>query len=212
MQSGCYLRGKPPALLLVVLGVLLAGCSGTATDTRSARYVVSAEEVSGGKTWVDNRDIAVRPRLEALATDGVHDPHNEALAALQEPEDAMGAFPIDRRGAIDWVKALDLGIINPRADIQGKTEKEVLDMDILFKDTGAMPWVKFPHSTHTKWLDCSNCHPDIFIAKKGANNIGMDGILAGEFCGRCHDKVAFPLWVCERCHSVPFPGSPKKWW
>jgi hypothetical protein len=48
--------------------------------------------------------------------------------------------------------------------------------------------------------------------KQGANNPSMDGILAGEFCGRCHDKVAFALWVCERCHSVPHEGSPAKWW
>ena len=90
--------------------------------------------------------------------------------------------------------------------------KTLLDLDIIFEDTGDMPWVKFPHMAHTKWLDCSNCHPEIFIPKKGANNPSMDGILAGEHCGRCHDKVAFALWICERCHSVPHQGSPGKWW
>ena len=123
----------------------------------------------------------------------------------------MAAFPLDRRGGVDWVKAMDLGIIEPRADILGKSKMMSLDMDILFKDTAQMPWVKFPHLAHTKWLACSNCHPAIFIQKKGANNPSMDGILAGEHCGRCHDKVAFALWTCERCHSVPHEGTPVRW-
>jgi c(7)-type cytochrome triheme protein len=70
----------------------------------------------------------------------------------------------------------------------------LLEMDILFKDTGQMPWVKFPHIAHTQWLDYSNCRPAIFVAQKGANNdISMDGILAGEYCGRCHNKASFAL-------------------
>ena len=124
----------------------------------------------------------------------------------------MSAFPLDRRGGVDWVKALELGIINPRAQLQGERDMLVMDMDIIFKDTGNMPWVKFPHSAHTEWLACENCHPDIFIPQKGVNNPSMDGILAGEHCGRCHDKVAFSLWICERCHSVPHENSPEKWW
>ena len=149
---------------------------------------------------------------ETLQTDGIHDPANDAIKTLQDPAEAMSAFPMDRRGAVNWVSALELGIIEPRADLQGAGNMQVLDLDILFKDTGEMPWVKFPHSAHTQWLACSNCHPNIFVMKQGANNPSMDGILAGEFCGRCHDKVAFALWVCERCHSVPHEGSPAKWW
>ena len=203
------------SLLLLALGLCLALLSSCSSDfvtaTRSATYVVEggAEE---GKRWHDNRVFAEQVETEKLATDGIHDPENDAIKTLQEPSEAMSAFPMDRRGAVDWVKALDLGIIDPRADLRGEGKMNVFDKDILFKDTGQMPWVKFPHSTHTKWLDCSNCHPDIFIMKQGANNPSMDGILAGEHCGRCHDKVAFALWICERCHSVPHPGSPKKWW
>lgn len=191
---------------------LLISCTpGTTTGTRSANYVVEGG-VGEGKRWRDNRFFANEVETEALATDGIHDPENAAINALQEPAEALGAFPLDRRGSVDWVKAIDLGIIKPRADLKGQTEMPVLDMDILFKDTGEMPWVKFPHIAHTKWLACSNCHPAIFIPKKGANSdISMDGILAGEYCGRCHDKVAFALWTCERCHNVSHAGTPSSW-
>ena len=189
----------------------LSSCSpGRQSATRGAQYEVDSG-VGIGKRWRDNRVFATEVKTEELATDGIHDPKNTAISALQEPAEAMASFPLDRRGGVDWVKALDLGIINPRADLKGETEKMVLDMDIMFKDTDQMPWVKFPHLAHTKWLACSNCHPAIFIQKKGANNPSMDGILAGEHCGRCHDKVAFALWTCERCHSVPHEGTPKRW-
>jgi c(7)-type cytochrome triheme protein len=190
---------------------LLSACTPAQnTATRSAQYVVEGG-VGEGKRWRDNRFFANEVETEALATDGIHDPENSAINALQEPAEALSAFPLDRRGGVDWVKAIDLGIIEPRADLKGQSQMPVLDMDIMFKDTGQMPWVKFPHLAHTKWLACSNCHPDIFIQKKGANNPSMDGILAGEHCGRCHDKVAFALWTCERCHSVPHEGTPKRW-
>ena len=111
--------------------------------------------VSEGKRWRDTREIATEVKTESLATDGIHDPANAAISSLQEPAEAMSAFPLDRRGGVDWVKAIDLGIIEPRADLQGKSIMPVLEMDILFKETGEMPWVKFPHKQHTTWLACS---------------------------------------------------------
>lgn len=189
----------------------VAACSSYLTDSRSADYVVDAG-VGVGKRWVDYREISVQVKTETLAEDGIHDPKSDALTVLQEPSDAMAAFPLDRRGGVDWVKAINLGIIKPRADVLGEVPMATLDLDIIFEDTGDMPWVRFPHLAHTQWLACENCHPDIFIPKQGANNPSMDGILAGEHCGRCHDKVAFALWICERCHSVPHGDSPEKWW
>jgi c(7)-type cytochrome triheme protein len=190
---------------------LLSSCTpARESASRSASYEVESG-VGGGKRWHDNREFATQVKTEKLETDGIHDPNNPAISSLQEPSEAMSAFPLDRRGGVDWVKALELGIINPRADIKGETQMQPLDLDIMFKDTDKMPWVKFPHIAHTKWLACSNCHPAIFIQKKGANNPSMDGILAGEHCGRCHDKVAFALWTCERCHNTPHAGTPKRW-
>jgi c(7)-type cytochrome triheme protein len=199
------------ALLGSALTLLACANDSYITATRSADYVVDSG-VGVGKRWVDYREFAHQVKTEKLADDDIHDPQNDAIAVLQEPNEAMAAFPQDRRGGVDWVRALNLGIITPRADVRGETEMATLDLDILFKDTGSMPWVKFPHYQHTQWLACENCHPDIFIPKQGANDPSMDGILAGEHCGRCHDKVAFALWICERCHSVPHENSPEKWW
>lgn len=199
------------SMLIMLVSAILVACTTYVSGTRSANYVVDSG-VGGGKRWEDTREFAVQVRTEKLATDGIHDPKNDAIHVLQEPADAMAAFPQDRRGGVDWVRALELGIISPRANLSGKEAMVTMDMDILFKDTGKMPWVKFPHLAHTKWLACENCHPKIFIPQKGANNPSMDGILAGEHCGRCHDKVAFALWICERCHSVPHENSPQKWW
>lgn len=149
--------------------------------------------------------------VETLHDDGKHDESNDALAVLQDPTVALDGFPLDRRQQVNWVKALDQGLIQPRPSLTGTGEMLVMDMDILFTNTKDMPYVRFPHLQHTRWLDCSNCHPRIFIPRRGANPVSMNKVLRGEFCGVCHDKVAFSLFICERCHSVPHEGSGK-WW
>ncbi len=150
-----------------------------------------------------------------LVDDGIHDPTNDAINILQEPVEAMVDFPVDRRGQIDWVKTLRNNMINPRKSIDGdEFGGEMMleiDMDLILKQTDIMPNVRFPHLAHTEWLTCNNCHPDIFEPRLEANNISMDKIFKGEFCGRCHDKVAFALFTCERCHSVPHENSIEVW-
>ncbi len=189
---------------------IIVGCSTSPADPSGAEYTVR-----GNNSEYQRRDARVfmaGPKTEALNDDGIHDTSNDALAALQEPGMALKQLPADRRGGVNWVKAIDQGMIAPRASLTGDSEMLVMDLDIYFTNTGQMPHVRFPHLAHTRWLDCSNCHPKIFRPQRGANKIGMDAILAGEFCGRCHDKVAFPLWTCERCHSVPHEKSPAAWW
>lgn len=201
------------SLLVVSIFVSVVSCTDTPqSQSRAAQYVVAGVERGVGKRWEDNRRFEKEVITESLKEDGIHDPENPAIESLQDPSESLAQFPADRRGMVDWVEALDQGVIQPRQSLKGKEDMLVMDMDIIFKDTGQMPYVRFPHLAHTKWLDCSNCHPAIFIPQKGANNPSMDGILAGRHCGRCHDKVAFALWVCERCHSVPHENSPEKWW
>jgi c(7)-type cytochrome triheme protein len=192
--------------------VAIAACGGGAfagnrTDSRGATYVVDSG-AGLGKRWKDTTQAAAQLTAEKLAEDGIHDPSNDAIAVLQEPQDAMAAFPVDRSGAVDWGKALGLGIITPRADIEGKSEMVVMDKDVIFKGTGDMAWVKFSHAAHTAWLGCDTCHSGLFVPQKGANKISMDNLLAGEQCGRCHGSVAFGLRVCERCHNTPQKNTP----
>jgi c(7)-type cytochrome triheme protein len=82
-----------------------------------------------------------------------------------------------------------------------------MDLNIVREVKGSMPDVVYPHKQHTEWLDCSNCHPAIFIPQKGANQISMAAILLGQKCGVCHGKVAFPVSECRLCHSRKKSGA-----
>ncbi len=143
-------------------------------------------------------------KWKSLADDGIHDPESPAIGILQEPAEALSKLPQDTSGnRVNWVKAIDEGIINPRTNIHPETKVRIWDNDVFLEKTGEMPVVRFPHRAHTLWLDCKNCHEKYFISKNGANPITMMKILQGNYCGRCHGAVAFPLIECLRCHSVP---------
>ncbi len=134
--------------------------------------------------------------------DGIHDPASEGTLSLQAPLTAFAPLPKSNDGnRIDWVKALNENTISPRFDRNDPAVNPmVMDMNIVREVKGSMPDVVFPHKQHTQWLDCSNCHPAIFIPQKGANQISMAAILLGQKCGVCHGKVAFPVSDCRRCH------------
>ena len=139
-----------------------------------------------------------------LAEDGIHDSTSDAIAALQSPAESMSDFPRDSAGIIDWVKALDEGLVTPRKGLLGEEQMFPVDFDVIFRNTGSMPYVKFPHRAHTIWLTCSNCHSKIFIPQRGGNPVTMSAIIEGKYCGVCHGKVAFPPTKnCGRCHSIP---------
>jgi len=137
---------------------------------------------------------------------GLIDPSPDVVSLQQ--------LPVDKYGFVDWAKAINDGIISPRESISGKPQRlgpedsEKFDGDVLIRSKMKfMPDVIFPHSAHTEWLKCSTCHPGIFKKKAGATPITMAGIWKGQFCGRCHDKVAFPTRNCFKCHSVPRPAG-----
>jgi c(7)-type cytochrome triheme protein len=137
--------------------------------------------------------------------DGIHDPDSPGTHLLQTPREAFEALPDSNSGNyVQWNEAMDQGLIEPRNSITPvSTPPIVLDLNIIREVKGSMPDVVYPHKQHTQWLDCSNCHPAIFIPQKGANQISMASILLGEKCGVCHGKVAFPVSECRRCHSRP---------
>ncbi len=140
----------------------------------------------------------IQPDTNALPAAPAEDPGNEL-----DTYAALAAFmPRDGRGNLDWVQATKQGLIAPRPNIDPKVPAfPELPMDIEL-DPGIPNFkVVFPHEPHTYWLHCSSCHPKIFEMKAGANDISMAKIFRGEFCGRCHGKVAFaPAQGCPRCH------------
>lgn len=155
----------------------------------------------------------LKPReSKAPEKNNLYDTTSPDYPTLQKTNEALGGLELDKKGAIDWMKALNSGFITPRADITGTGKMEILDADIIMKNTKGMPFVKFPHSSHTRWLACSNCHEKIFISKAGGNPITMTKIFRGEYCGVCHGQVAFiATFSCERCHSIPHSNT-KAWW
>lgn len=180
---------------------------------RSEKYLNPISTAPSGQDGLNKAlSIPHEGASESPRNDGIHDNFNNSIVTLQDPTKALADFPRDRRNQVDWVAALGKGHIEPRADLRGKSKMQTMDLDIIMKNTQYMPWVRFPHLPHTKWLACSNCHPDIFVPKENANPITMNKVLRGQYCGVCHDKVAFAIFICERCHSVPHEGSGKKWW
>ena len=151
-----------------------------------------------------NRLLKPLGRVNRPAVDsGIHDPTNDMTLQLQPPAVAFATLPKSLAGNhVDWVKALDAKAIEPRWDRNDAAAAAiVMDLNIVREVKGSMPDVVYPHKQHTEWLDCSNCHPKIFVPQKGANQMSMASILLGQQCGVCHGKVAFPVSECRLCHS-----------
>lgn len=118
-------------------------------------------------------------------------------------------LPRDKYGLFDWAEGVRRNIIKPISSLDGLKEEEPYASPVLIKSKREfMNDALFSHDTHTYWLSCNNCHPGIFVQAMGGNpDMTMWKIFKGEYCGRCHDKVAFPLRECYRCHLdyVPRP-------
>jgi c(7)-type cytochrome triheme protein len=109
---------------------------------------------------------------------------------------------------IDWEKAESERLIQPVDFLEGisfqrRALKAEKDFFIISKSTW-MPDIIFSHKKHIIWNGCEVCHPDIFPSvKQGALRYNMLEISAGQYCGVCHNRVAFPLNDCDRCHRNP---------
>lgn len=141
---------------------------------------------------------------QAIDSVDLYDPGNPDRIRLQKIDEATQHLPYDANGFPDWMKALRQGLIKPRSGLNANDTMETFDLDVVMRNTKDMPHVRFPHRAHTEWLACSNCHPQPFPTTKGTLEIRMSNIFRGEYCGKCHDRVAFiTFFSCDRCHSVP---------
>jgi cytochrome c oxidase cbb3-type subunit 2 len=138
-------------------------------------------------------------------------------------EELRALLPKDGSGGVDWIRAVKEGVISPRPSLPSAPPQAPLGLDSLvlrLNESGDTPLlldlkllleqdvklvpkdapffeVRFPHSSHLSWLNSSSCHPWI-LGKRGA---GMEAILDGDYCGKCHGKVSFlPEKGCSRCH------------
>lgn len=206
-----------PVLIALGLALLVGGCR-SAPPTGKTPLELALEAVTApaeGETPVLPPGVVLpldRPDGASPEALGVpsQDPAEAAAGPGEEPHPLAFAFlPQTDQGYVDWVAAVDFGVIRPIDSLDAKAKAlEPMDFNVIFPVKGDLPDVVYPHYGHTLWLDCKNCHPNIFVMRAGANHVTMEGIAKGEFCGRCHGKVAFSLADCNRCHSRPKPGKP----
>lgn len=150
-----------------------------------------------------NGDIAFAPfECDKCHSYGLPQDRNMAERLKDHPKDYFG-------NKVDWVKALETGASKAAANPDGTDELFEFDMDIIIPTTKfkpSPPDVKYPHNVHTRLLDCTSCHESIFKQQQGGNpEMNMMKIISGQYCGVCHNKVAFPINDCFRCHSQPAP-------
>ena len=159
---------------------------------------------------------AAAPSAPADAT-GVAPPAHPADTVRPSIERVFAAdsvralLPRDHAGNLDWMAALRAGLIRPRAVLPGRPAPAEPGFQFAFDFTYPGPDTTFdaffPHSAHTEWVACQQCHPRIFNYRNTA--VKMGDIFQGKYCGECHGKVAFPvLSGCERCHrSLTMPPN-----
>jgi len=117
-------------------------------------------------------------------------------------------LPCLRGNLIDWEKAEAAGKIKPIDFLEGISYKRDPikaqdDFSIEITTTWASD-VIFSHKKHVVWNGCEVCHPLIFpSSKRGTVKYSMFEIMEGEYCGVCHVKVAFSVWLCSKCHIKP---------
>lgn len=142
-----------------------------------------------------------RRQRSKLWQDDIHDKSGPGMVLLSNPAETMSQYPRNSWGRIDWMQALRSGEINPQTGLNSNDAMKMIDLDVIMKDTGDMDYVRFPHNSHTQWLDCSNCHPNPFPYRVDIVKFSMNDVLVGKYCGICHGKVSFSPMLCDRCHN-----------
>lgn len=211
VTRSCPPRARPGWLALLAAALFPLGPeAGVAPMTLARLQVYPVATPVDPPRRAAGRSDGEQPARRALGNVDFHDPGNPDLRHLQRYEDAVTHLPHDDNGFPDWMRALREGAITPRGSLVDEDAEGVLDLDIVMRNTKEMPWVRFPHRAHTLWLACGNCHPHPFEPRAGATKIQMADIFRGQYCGMCHDRVAFVTFVsCARCHSVqPTAATP----
>jgi c(7)-type cytochrome triheme protein len=109
---------------------------------------------------------------------------------------------------VNWVEAMQSGVITPRNSLYSQENSapvmplpEYLKQPLRWTTREPRVHVRFSHEKHVQWLDCANCHPDLFtVEQMGTVAFDKEKILYGLYCGVCHMTVAFPINGCNRCH------------
>ncbi|QYZ65592.1 MAG: hypothetical protein HPY30_06090 [Gammaproteobacteria bacterium (ex Lamellibrachia satsuma)] len=124
------------------------------------------------------------------------------IESVMDWKKAQEILPKDYKKGIDWSAALEQGLIRPRVGDDPRAEwASAFQWDFIIKAKKPKNHAYFPHSAHTEWLGCRNCHNTSLYPYK-RNPATMKEMKKGASCGACHGKkkVAFSLKACKRCH------------
>jgi c(7)-type cytochrome triheme protein len=166
-----------------------------------------------GKRIIDDKKVfasceksvtpETRPRCERCHSLGKKGVREYAFSAFTQklPKTVVGS-------GIDWEEAENKGLIKPIDFLEGiSLKRPALKAQKDFSIEARATWIDdviFSHKKHALWNGCEVCHPDIFPSvQKGTTKYTMFEIIEGQYCGACHDKVAFPISDCQRCHTKP---------
>jgi c(7)-type cytochrome triheme protein len=111
-------------------------------------------------------------------------------------------------GLVDWEAAERYAFTKPIDFLEGvSVHPDRLRIDRNFSIPTLGTWlgeVAFSHEKHARWSGCEGCHPELFPSTaRGAVSYRMKDLVAGAYCGACHNKVAFPFADCMGCHKTP---------
>lgn len=149
---------------------------------------------------VNVRGYCDRCHVVDIDRESVYQNKGRASSFLGSPTQEYG-------DGVNWVEALNSGKIAPRNFLREEDYQEsmplpeYLELPMRWTTRSPRTLVSFSHKEHIQWLDCSNCHPDIFnIKQMGTVEFDKEKNLYGMYCGTCHMTVAFPMNGCSRCH------------
>jgi c(7)-type cytochrome triheme protein len=198
------------ALFLFYL-VIAASCS---TSTRQIFFDIqppSAEEIAEKNRQENERREATLNLLEtqqnnpdsnSLFPETIdEDTPRPDIESLGTWEEVLEELPKDYKKKADWSAAIEQGLIRPRSGADSRARYATMfKYDFIIAADVEKPKNEgyFPHSAHTEWLGCKNCHMSIYPYKR--NPATMKEMRAGKSCGTCHGSVAFSLKQCKRCH------------
>jgi c(7)-type cytochrome triheme protein len=164
-------------------------------------------------------ELAAEARLEALRSGELQDEQYQqntdqkalfpGLSADNSPrpevesfkkwEEVLEFLPKDYKKKTDWSAAVEQGLVRPRTGADPLAQlASSFKYDFIMTAEKPKNEAYFPHSAHTAWLGCKNCHMTIYPYKR--NPATMKEMRKGVSCGNCHGNVAFSLKQCKRCH------------
>jgi c(7)-type cytochrome triheme protein len=178
-----------------------------AVDNMNGYYCGSCHD---GKRVVDDKKIFAACAEEYTEEEGKRCARCHSVGTTSERKYDFQTFtkklPRLQHNQIDWEKAEEEGLIKSIDSLEGvtfQTDRIQAQKDFSIKSRSwRKPDVLFSHKKHVFWNGCAVCHPAIFpSAEKGTVQYSMFQIIDGEYCGACHLKVAFSVWLCSKCHQ-----------